>query len=124
MPRRWFQAPIDYEVYVRVTTTHPALRPGLRAKVKIITQSARQVVQAPLTSIVRRDNDYYVLAAKDGQWTPRRVQVGADNDQRVIIESGLDAGEFVAVNPDRFVNEVEFPASVVQPDADSVAARR
>ncbi len=27
LPRRWFQAPIDYEVYVRVTTSDPALRP-------------------------------------------------------------------------------------------------
>ncbi len=72
------------------------------------------MLQAPLTSIVKRNQRYFVLVAGQRRWIPREVTVGADNDQRVVITSGLEPGEQVAVNPDSFVDDIDFPGGSPQ----------
>lgn len=111
LPRRWYQAPIEYEVFVKVLEQGPMIRPGLRAKVQIFVEEMANVIQTPVSSLVRHGGRYFVLVHKAEGLEPREVSVGPNNDKFVVIESGLDEGEKVVINAESYRQHVDFPAS-------------
>lgn len=108
LPRRWYQAPIEYEVFVKVLEESEAVRPGLRAKVQIFVERRDNVLQVPVSSIVRDKGDYYVVLWSEAGLQSRRVEIGPNNDKFVVIESGLQEGEQVLIDGESFRDEVEF----------------
>lgn len=111
-PRRWYQAPIEYEVFVDITEQSELIRSGLRGKVEIFVERIADVIQAPVSSLVRHEDSYFVLVKSDDQRIePRAVEIGSNNDQFVIIEDGLNEDEQVLVDADNYVDEVEFPSA-------------
>jgi len=111
MPRRWYQAPIEYEVFVEVLNPDKNTRPGLRAKAEIIVQQLEDQLQAPVSSLVRREEQYYVVVKDNGELEARPVEIGFNNEQFVVIEDGLNAGEEVLIDPDEYLEVVGLPAS-------------
>lgn len=109
MPQRWYQAPIEYEVFVDVTEKHPLVKSGLRAKTRIVVDRRQDVLQIPASAVVRRNDAYYALAAVNGKYVARRVTIGANNDKFVVIESGLEAGDQVLINPEKQKDKVDYP---------------
>ncbi len=111
LPRRWYQAPIEYEVYVQITEDSSLIRPGLRGKVEIFTERIADVIQAPLSSVVRHEDDYFVFV-KDGEAIEaRQVEIGVNNDQFVIIQDGVAVGEEVLVDADNYRQSYKFSAT-------------
>ena len=122
LPRRWYQAPIEYEVWVDVVKPDENTRPGLRAKVEIIVESFADQVQAPVSSLVRRDEGYYVVVRDDTGIEARSVEIGSNNDQFVVIAKGLEPGESVLVDPDEFLEQVGLGVHrLEQPDSSESA---
>lgn len=111
-PRRWFQAPIEYEVFVDITEDSPLVRSGLRGKVEIFFEQVDNALQAPVSSLVRRDDQFYVLVkSAKTNIEPRLVEIGSNNEKFVIIKSGLKPGEQVLVDADNYIDAVEFPTA-------------
>ncbi len=111
-PRRWFQAPIEYEVFVDVLEESPLIRSGLRGKVEIFIERIENVVQAPVSSLVRKDDLFYVFVKdKKHRIEPRLVEIGSNNEKFVIVKSGLEVGEQVLVDADNYIDEVVFPTA-------------
>lgn len=106
LPRRWYQAPIEYEVFVEITENNDLIRPGLRGKVEIFTDRIADQVQAPLSSIIRQDEDYIVFVKQGEEVESRVVEIGLNNDKFVIIETGLQPGENILVDADTYQQEV------------------
>ena len=46
-PRRWSQAPIEYEVFVDITEKNSLVRPGLRAKVEVFIERLTTLCKFP-----------------------------------------------------------------------------
>ena len=111
LPRRWYQAPIEYEVFVDIVETSDLIRPGLRGKVEIITERIEDVIQTPVSALLRENDRYFVLVKKGDDLEVRAVEIGSNNEQFVVIKSGVDVGEEVLVDPDPFQDVVEFPSS-------------
>lgn len=110
LPRRWYQAPIEYEVFVDVVDQDEEVRPGLRAKVEIFVEQIDSVVQAPVSSLVQNESgDYFVLKTVDEEVVPTQVQIGPNNEQHVVIESGLKPGDSVLIDPDNYIDIVVLP---------------
>ena len=103
LPRRWYQAPIEYEVWVKINKPTEETRPGLRGKVEIMVSQEKNKIQAPISSLVKREEEYYVLVKNGSELEARNVKIGINIDQHVIIESGLEPGEKVLIDPDKFV---------------------
>ena len=122
-PRRWYQAPIEYEVFVDIVEKSPLVRPGLRGKVEIFTERIGDVIQSPISSLVRHDDRFYVIE-KDtqGRLFPREVQIGSNNDQNIVLTSGVDTGLEVLVDPDQYLDNVTFPTAESPSANSSVAA--
>ncbi len=110
LPRRWYQAPIEYEVFVEIVQQSPLIRPGLRAKVEIFTERIDDVLQSPLSSVVRQDEAYYVFVRTASGIEARKVELGTNNEKFVIITAGLEAGEDVLVDGDGYKTDYKFPA--------------
>jgi RND family efflux transporter MFP subunit len=108
LPRRWYQAPIEYEVFVEITEITELIRPGLRGKVEMFTERISDVVQAPLSSIVRHEDEYFVFVKKGPNVDARKVEIGVNNDKFIVIKDGLDVGEQVLVDADNYNSEFQF----------------
>lgn len=102
LPRRWSQAPIEYEIYVDVVEENSLVRSGLRAKVEVFIEQIEDAIQVPVSSLVARGNEFYVVIKKDSQAELRSVKIGPNNQSMVVIQSGLQVGEHVLVDPDEF----------------------
>lgn len=106
LPRRWYQAPIEYEVFVEINEQSDLVRPGLRGKVEIFTDRIENQVQAPLSSIIKQDDDYVVFVKAGDKIETRVVEIGINNDKFVIVETGLRPGENILVDADTYQQEV------------------
>ncbi len=112
MPRRWYQAPIEYEVFIDIVELNDLIRPGLRGKAEIFVERKANVLQAPLSSLVRRGDQFFVLV-KTGvnSIAPREVQIGSNNEQFVVITKGLSVDDEVLIDPDNYSEDIEFPVT-------------
>jgi hypothetical protein len=52
---------------------------------------------------------FYCFVYDQGRWDAREVKAGPTNDKFFVIESGLNEGERVALNPRAFVQYVNLP---------------
>ena len=111
LPRRYYQAPIEYEVFVDVTEKSPLVRGGLRAKVEIFVERYDDVVMAPVSSLLLNGSDYYVMVKSDTGIETRKVDVGSNNEVYAIINQGLEPGENVLVDADNYRDQIEFPTN-------------
>jgi RND family efflux transporter MFP subunit len=102
LPRRWFQAPVEYEVFVDITEKHAAVRPGLRAKVEMIVEQLPDAIQSPVSALVREGEEFFVLVSKADGIEIRRVTVGPANIRNIVITAGLEPGEKVILDPETY----------------------
>ena len=105
--KNWHGAPIEYGAIVKLVDPPASLRPGQRAKVNIIAEQHKAVLQVPVQSVEVRDGQQFCIV-KGGQahWEIRSVVAGPNNDSFVVIESGLKEGEQVALNPERMWDDL------------------
>lgn len=108
LPRRYYQAPIEYEVFIDITEQSPLIRGGLRAKVEIFVEKQANAVMAPVSSLVLNGADYFVIIKSESGIETRKVEVGSNNETYVVINEGLEAGENVLVDADNYRDQVEF----------------
>ena len=91
---------VTFDVEIRVTDKEQALlRSGMSADIEIVAQRLQDVLMVPLTAIVSKGPDRFVKLA-DG--TEKKVETGPTDGGRIVIKSGLEAGEriqLIAASP-------------------------
>lgn len=112
LPRRYYQAPIEYEVFVDITEKSPLIRGGLRGKVEIFVERVDNAIQAPVSSLITGGPDKYFVIVKTEQGiVPRAVEIGANNEKFVVVKKGLQVGDVVVVDADSYRDKVKLPAA-------------
>lgn len=76
-----------------------AMKPGMMAEVKIPVEAKEDVLAVPVEAIVREDGKTLLLKLENGEELKVNVLVGAQNDQRAEILSGIDAGDTIRLSP-------------------------
>jgi membrane fusion protein (multidrug efflux system) len=71
------------------------LRPGMFARVALITRTARNALVVPEQAIVPQGEDQYVFRVADGKAERVKVEVGLRRDGKVEVVKGLAAGDVV-----------------------------
>lgn len=74
-------------------------RPGMSCDVELVKETYAKAVYCPIQCVVRIDGDAYVYVQEGSGWTPRRVEVGLDNNRMIRILKGLKPGETVMTAP-------------------------
>jgi len=109
-PSGWRKANVkEYKAYVGIDNPSPELRAGLTASVVIRCAEVRDALQTPVQAVYSHGNQFYCFVFDNGRWESREVECGPTNDRFFVIESGLDAGDRIALNPRRYLDQVELP---------------
>jgi HlyD family secretion protein len=78
-----------------------SLRPGLVARLHLITARFEGVLAVPLTA-VEAENDRTFVRVRRGDTAERReVRLGSDNGLLAVVEEGLEAGTEIAARPEQ-----------------------
>jgi membrane fusion protein, copper/silver efflux system len=76
----------------------PGLRPNMLANVTLLGEAGEPAVMVPRSALIRSGSeDRVVVALGEGRFAPRRVTVGPESGDRVVIREGLAEGEQVVV---------------------------
>jgi membrane fusion protein, multidrug efflux system len=90
-----------FPVEVAIPNTHGSLKPGMVARVRLARGAIRNALLVPREAVLRTEGGYavYTVREQDGRLvasaTPVITGPGAGN--RVVIESGLEAGDRIVV---------------------------
>lgn len=72
-----------------------SLRPGMFARVKLITRDERDALVIPEQAIVPQGDEQYVFRVVDGKATRVKVDIGQRRDSKVEVLKGLAANDVV-----------------------------
>jgi RND family efflux transporter MFP subunit len=78
-----------------------ALRPGMIARVSLVRRSYDAAVVVPRDALQERDTGTVAVLVDDDVARVRPVRLGAIDGDRVVIEDGIDAGEWLIVSGQR-----------------------
>ncbi len=88
-----------FECRITLDDPSPALRPGMSAKVVIVTDEMRNVLSLPAQALFESDGRKFVYVKTGGTFVPKDVKLARRSETRVVIE-GLQEGQEVALaNP-------------------------
>jgi hypothetical protein len=74
------------------------LRPGLLADVEIQVEKLPDVIHVPAQAVFQKNGQFLVYVhGKDGKFEPRPVQLVKQSESMMVISSGVQAGEVVAM---------------------------
>ena len=84
-------------VVIRAIVGNPdtSLRPGMFARVKLITRDEKDALVIPEQAIVPQGEEQYVFRVVDGKVARVKVEIGQRRDGKVEILKGLDANDVV-----------------------------
>jgi membrane fusion protein (multidrug efflux system) len=78
-----------------VRNTDTSLRPGMFARVNLITRAEKEALVIPEQAIVPQGEEQYVFRVVDGKVARVRVEIGQRRDAKVEILKGLAANDVV-----------------------------
>ncbi|MDQ6619353.1 MAG: efflux RND transporter periplasmic adaptor subunit [Pseudomonadota bacterium] len=84
-------------VVVRATVRNPdtALRPGMFARVRLITRDEREALMVPEQALVPQGQDQYVFRVVNGRAQRVKVEVGQRRNGRAEVVKGLEPQDIV-----------------------------
>ncbi len=86
-----------FDVTVRIEGDDPMLRPGMSATAKIIVDKIPDQLWVPIEAVFDKGGKMVVYAGDNGGFSEQTVELGARNDNFVVIKSGLKSGDRVAL---------------------------
>lgn len=97
--------PVTRTFVAKVAVDNPEarLRPGMILRVVLARRSLNQVVSVPLAAVMEREGGKVVLVEQDGVARLRPVVAGGVVGDRLVILSGLTAGERLIVRGQQLV---------------------
>jgi multidrug efflux pump subunit AcrA (membrane-fusion protein) len=109
-PTGWRQANVkEYKAFVAIHDPPPDLRSGMTAAVTIRCAEVPDALQVPVQSIYAHGNKLYCFVRNNGGWEARPIKPGPTNDKFFVVESGLNVGDQIAMNPRAYLDEVQLP---------------
>lgn len=123
-PGGWSSGNIkEYAAYIEILDTLPQIRSGMNAEVRIYVERKEDALQVPVQALYETKGHYFCLVKNEDGWETREIKVGSSNDTFMTIESGLETGEAVALNPRGYPELLEIPAIEKEPIALQIANR-
>lgn len=109
-PSGWRKANVkEYKAYVKIDRPTPELRAGLTASVTIRCAEVHDALQVPVQAVYSHGPQFYCFVYGADGWEARPVKCGPTNDRFFVVESGLEEGERIALNPRKYLDQVKLP---------------
>jgi HlyD family secretion protein len=75
------------------------LRTGMSCKAEIIIEDYKDVTYIPVQAVLRIGGEPTVYVQTGGEFKPRKVKIGLDNNRMIRVTEGLKEGEVVLLTP-------------------------
>jgi RND family efflux transporter MFP subunit len=115
----------EYATSIDIIDPPPGVRSGMTAQASIEVEKLDQAVQVPLQAVLERGDHFYCIIEQEGDFAAREVTVGHSNEQVVVINDGLQAGDRVVLAPQNYEAHLTFepaPPKVVPAPVEKVVA--
>jgi len=84
-----------FRVNVLIQNADQRMRPGMTARTEISAGEFASILQIPLNAVFSKQGKDYCYVWDDGEAQAREIQTGVSNDNFIVIQKGLTAGERV-----------------------------
>lgn len=100
-PTSWFSSQVkEYATFVEIIDPSPKIRTGMTAEVRIFVQQLSDALQIPVQALYEKKGHLFCLVRSGPRdFETREVKIGAADDTMATIETGLDEGDVVVLNP-------------------------
>lgn len=86
-----------FDVAILIDENDKKLMPGMTVRCQIVVDKIADTLFIPLEALFKKDNQSIVYVKNGGDFEPRPVTTGPENDDYVIIKNGLKVGDVVAL---------------------------
>jgi hypothetical protein len=109
-PTGWRQANVkEYKAFVSIDESTSELRSGMTTAVMIRCAEVPNALQVPVQAVYAHGSKFYCFVFDQGAWEAREIKPGPTNDKFFVVNSGLNEGDQVAMNPRAYRDEVNLP---------------
>jgi multidrug efflux pump subunit AcrA (membrane-fusion protein) len=88
-----------FAVTIELAESNKKLLPGMTSTNQIILERIPQQLTIPRSSLFSEDNHGYVYLKKGGKIWKRQVETGPENDEYIVITSGLEERDRILLTP-------------------------
>lgn len=98
-----------YSTYVEILEPSPTIRTGMTAEVRIFVKQLPDALQIPVHGIYEYKGHHFCLRKAGAGLETVQIDIGATNDNMVTIDSGLEEGDVVILNPRSHQDLMDLP---------------
>lgn len=88
-----------FRLTIDIKTEGKEVKPSMTSNNKIIVSQIPDVIKIPRNFLHKQDGESYVYLKESGKTWRKKVTPGLENEEEVIIESGLSAGDKIFASP-------------------------
>lgn len=110
-PGSFFSSTVkEYATYIEIIDPPAAIRTGMTAEVQIYVAQIPDALQIPVHGVYEYKGHHFVLKQNaPNDFTTQEIEIGATNDEMVTIDSGLEEGDQVVLNPRKHMALMDLP---------------
>jgi RND family efflux transporter MFP subunit len=96
---------LTYSINIEIANKGNIIKPGMTAKVDILTEYHENSIVVPHCAILKDDGGSFAFIVENNRAVKRSVSTGISNKDQIEILGGLDAGELLVVKGQQFLNQ-------------------
>lgn len=109
-PTSWFSSQVkEYATFIEIHDPPPEIRTGMTAEVRIFVAQLPSELQIPAQALYEFKGRLFCLVKQGAQFETREVTIGASNDKTVVVQSGLEEGDVLVLNPRTHRSKMDLP---------------
>ncbi len=120
--RSYYSDTQKYKTVITIDEDVYQLKPGMTAVCEVKVDYLPKVNAVPIQAVVQRAGQNWLYVTQDNLVERRKVALGVSNDQFVVVNEGVDAGELVVLNPATLVDESDVNEPTTTEDVDDATA--
>lgn len=110
---RWMSSSVrKYAVFVKIFDPPPSLKPGMNAAVTVQVREESDVLMAPIQTVYAVQDKKFCLVQSGEEWETREIEIDGDNSAKVLVQSGLEEGDILVMNPGAYKDRMDLPELV------------
>ena len=108
----WNGNVVKYDATIRLVA-QSGLKPGMTASVEIFLARHKNVLTIPVAAVVEQEGQFFCWVMSGSGAQKRELELGASDDQFLVVHHGVTEGDEVVINPIASIEEAQ--ADVLKP---------
>lgn len=97
-----------FRVFIDLEENDKQIKPAMTTNNNIVVEHLENVITIPRNCLYTTNGDAFVLLKKDGKIWKKRVEPGLENDEEMVINSGLEENDKILYSIPENLDELAF----------------